>query len=227
MGRELQKRKRRSGRQPVRRKPKSKKQILQNALIAENWDQKKTLSQNYRNIGLVSKLGHRAGGVEKKAANDGVTSLRNEPLAILPGTTYTQKPVAEVLLEIDPETGNPVLSRDALSRKPGLRSDLLNDLDDSDVEEPKWNSLGRLPKQHGGTSVTDALESLAESGVQRGPRKQSQREQEWIQRLVEKHGDDYGAMFRDVASNPMQQSEGDIRRRVSLWKRNQDPETKC
>ena len=129
MGRELQKKKRRAGKQPVRRKPKSKKHVLQNELIAESWysilaqqlqlrtdnyrDPKKTLSQNYRKIGLVSKLGHRAGGVEKRADNDGVTSVRNEPLAILPGTTHTQKPMAEVQLEIDPDTGTPVLSKDA------------------------------------------------------------------------------------------------------------------
>jgi nucleolar protein 16 len=37
MGRELQKKKRRSGLPKVRRKPKSKKQILNNPIIAENW----------------------------------------------------------------------------------------------------------------------------------------------------------------------------------------------
>lgn len=167
----------------------------------------------------MSKLGHRAGGVEKKAEKDGVTSLRNEPLAILPGTTYTQTPVAEAQLEVDPETGAPVLSKDALSR-PGLPGDLLNDLDDDDVNEPNWGSLGRLPKQRGGTRVTALLESLAAAGVRHGPRKQSKREQEWAQRLVEKHLDDYGAMFRDPVLNPMQQSEGDIKKRVLMWKRN-------
>jgi Ribosome biogenesis protein Nop16 len=164
----------------------------------------------------VSKLGHRAGGVEKKA------SLRNEPLAILPGTTYTQKPVAEVQLEIDPETGNPVLSKDGLSKRPGLPGDSLNDLDDADadIDEPNWGSLGRLPKQRGGTHVTALLESLAAAGIRYGPRKQSKREQEWARRLVEAHLDDYGAMFRDPVLNPMQQSEGDIKKRVLIWKRN-------
>jgi len=220
MGRELQKKKRRAGKQPVRRKPKSKKQVLQNELIAENWDPKKTLSQNYRKIGLVSKLGHRAGGVEKRTDDDGVTSVRNEPLAILPGTTHTQKPIAEVQLEIDPETGNPTLSKGSGSQLDSWAGDSLNDPDDSDVDEPNWTSLGRLPTQRGGTSVTAALETLAAGGIRHGPRMQSQREQEWVERLVEKHGENYGAMFRDVLLNPMQQSEGDIRRRVVLWRRN-------
>jgi nucleolar protein 16 len=241
MGRELQKKKRRAGKQPVRRKPKSKKQVLQNELIAENWyavlaqqsqrktnyhrDPRKTLSQNYRNIGLVSKLGHRAGGVEKKVDGDGVTSARNEPLAILPGTTHTQKPVAEVQLEVDPETGNPVLSKNAGSQPHAWGGGALNEPDDSDDDEPNWTSLGRLPTQRGGTSVTAALETLAAGGIRHGPRKQSQREQAWVERLVEKHGENYSAMFRDAVLNPMQQSEGDIRRRVLLWRRNKFPET--
>jgi nucleolar protein 16 len=156
---------------------------------------------------LVSKLGHRAGGVEKKADGDGVTSVRNEPLAILPGTTHTQKPMAEVQLEINPETGHPVLSKNAGSQFHTWRGDALNGPDDSDDDEPNWTSLGRLPTQPGGTSVTAALETLAAGGIRRGPRKQSQREQEWVQRLVEKHGKNYVAMFRDTALNPMQQSE--------------------
>jgi nucleolar protein 16 len=188
-------------------------------------DSKKTLSQNYRNIGLVAKLGRRPGGVEKKVEQEDVKCLRNEPLAISPGTTYSQKSAVEVRLEIDPETGNPILARDTITKKSGLLNDPLNDPDDSDVDESKWNSLGRLPKQNGGTGITDTLESLAASGVQRGPRKQSQREQQWIQALVERHGDNYGAMFRDVVLNPMQQSEGDIKRRVTLWKKYQSPGT--
>ena len=73
--------------------------------------------------------------------------------------------------------------------------------------------------------MTAALETLAAGGVRHGPRKQSQREQEWVERLVEKHGENYGAMFRDAVLNPMQQSEGDIRRRVVLWRRNKFPAT--
>lgn len=50
------------------------------------------------------------------------------------------------------------------------------------------------------------------------PRQQSQREEEWITKLVEKHGDDIKAMVRDRKLNPMQQTEGDIGRRLKKWK---------
>lgn len=50
------------------------------------------------------------------------------------------------------------------------------------------------------------------------PRQQSTREEEWIARLVEAYGDDTSAMFKDRKLNPMQQSQGDIARRLKKWK---------
>jgi nucleolar protein 16 len=79
-----------------------------------------------------------------------------------------------------------------------------------------------VPKSRGkkgaDTEVTQQLEEYALSGVERAPRTQSKREEEWVQALVEKHGDDYRAMFWDRQLNPMQQSQGDIRKRVRKWR---------
>ena len=49
-------------------------------------------------------------------------------------------------------------------------------------------------------------------------RHQSAREKEWIERLVEKHGDDYRRMVWDKKLNPFQQTEADIKKRVLKWK---------
>lgn len=57
------------------------------------------------------------------------------------------------------------------------------------------------------------------------PRKQSQREGEWIAQLVEKWGDDVVGMARDRRLNPMQQSQGDLRRRVREWRKSRRAET--
>ena len=49
-------------------------------------------------------------------------------------------------------------------------------------------------------------------------RKQSEREREWVERLVARYADDYRGMVRDRRLNPMQQTEADIRRRVEKWR---------
>lgn len=53
------------------------------------------------------------------------------------------------------------------------------------------------------------------------PRSQSKREVEWLESLVEKHGEDTRAMARDKRLNPMQQTEMDISRRLKKWKKSQ------
>jgi nucleolar protein 16 len=68
------------------------------------------------------------------------------------------------------------------------------------------------------TTVVRQLEEQAKRGVAKAPRTQSVGEQEWVERLVAKYGDDYRKMFWDRKLNPMQQSEGDIRKRVLKWK---------
>ncbi|KAG6033165.1 hypothetical protein E4U41_006980 [Claviceps citrina] len=73
MGRELQKKKRRSKRQPVKQSNKTKK-ILNprgNDIIAKNWNKNETLSQNYRRLGLLARLKAPTGGTEKKLSTSG------------------------------------------------------------------------------------------------------------------------------------------------------------
>lgn len=66
--------------------------------------------------------------------------------------------------------------------------------------------------------VISELEEAARNGVRKAPRKQSEREGEWLERLVNKYGEDYGRMARDRKLNPMQQTEADIKKRVKKWK---------
>lgn len=55
------------------------------------------------------------------------------------------------------------------------------------------------------------------------PRQQSQREEAWIAALVDKYGDDIPAMVKDRKLNPMQQTAGDIGRRIKKWRLHHPP----
>jgi nucleolar protein 16 len=69
--------------------------------------------------------------------------------------------------------------------------------------------------------VIRQLEEAARNGVRKAPRKQSEREAEWLERLVSQYGEDYGRMARDRKLNPMQQTEADIKKRVKKWQASQ------
>ncbi|KAL9604058.1 MAG: hypothetical protein Q9219_000820 [cf. Caloplaca sp. 3 TL-2023] len=239
MGRELQKKKNKSSIPKVKRKPKSKKlNIKANPIVAANWNQKETLSQNYRRLGLVSKLNTRTGGIEKRPSDilnpvledDVLAIAKKNPTALVPRT---------VRIERDPETGAIVKLLEDEGDDEGRRKrrgkrewngrilrDELGEVDSEEEEEEeqqtreRQHDLPSLPVEgQGGEGVVPHLMSQAASGVvKRSPRKQSRREQEWVESLVEKYGDDVKAMVRDRKLNSMQQSEGDIARRVKLWK---------
>jgi nucleolar protein 16 len=90
------------------------------------------------------------------------------------------------------------------------------------VEEDaeQWSAFAMVPAGKADNPVIAALEEAARNGVKKAPRKQSEREEEWIEKLVNKYGEDYGKMTRDRRLNPFQQSEGDIRRRAKKWQKN-------
>jgi nucleolar protein 16 len=122
----------------------------------------------------------------------------------------------EVQVERDPATGRiiRVLGSESNNENDNPLNDPLNDLDESDAED--------VDPQGAKTGIIAQLEAEAaaeeQSLAKKQPRQQSQREEEWIARLIEKHGDNIKAMVRDKKLNPMQQTEGDIGRRIKKWK---------
>lgn len=92
-------------------------------------------------------------------------------------------------------------------RKENPLGDLLNEIED----EEEWGGI-----EDGGekTEVIKGLEELAARPEVKRPRYVSEREGEWLEGLVGRHGDDYAAMARDRKLNPMQQTASDIARRI-------------
>jgi nucleolar protein 16 len=104
----------------------------------------------------------------------------------------------------------------------------LNDPLNTDSEDEEMEDDGEKFEGFGGDArkqekpqneIVKKLEEQAANGPEKKERKQSDREKEWIERLVGRYGDNYAKMARDMKLNPMQQTEADIRRRVAKWKK--------
>lgn len=109
----------------------------------------------------------------------------------------------------DPKSGAIVSVQHEKSERENPLHDPLNEFSDSDDTELVESS---------GRGIVPELEEQAKYSRPKRPRMQSQREKEWIERLVERWGDDWGGMVRDRRLNPQQQSEGDLKRRVGVWR---------
>ncbi|KAF2721919.1 nucleolar protein 16 [Polychaeton citri CBS 116435] len=225
MGRELQKRKNRSSTSKATLKPKSKKHLLRNAIIAANWDDSQTLSQNYRRLGLAAKLNKSTGGVERTTADvlrqDNAeahvdTRAKGDSLRIQSIKAREEKlDIHEVEIERDPQTGAiiRVLGGDEEQKKPNPLNDPLNDLDSDSESETAERTLPT-------TDVVRQLEQQASLPEKKHRRKQSEAEIAFIEQLVRKYGDDVPKMARDIKINYMQRSEADLRQRIKKWASN-------
>lgn len=107
-----------------------------------------------------------------------------------------------------------------------VRPDKSSSLQDEEEEDSNplndpLNALDGFDAVGGkGVGIVGLLEAEAkrmEVGRKRG-RTQSKAEEEWVERLVERWGDDFRGMVLDRRLNPWQQSEGDLRRRVGKWR---------
>lgn len=128
----------------------------------------------------------------------------------------------------DPETGkilsvvghHPPPAAGPQEKNKNPLNDPLNELESDD----EWDDGGRAREVVNVGSpavggIVDQLEAAAMAGIKKTrPRMQSRREEEWIEALVRRWGENYKGMMSDRRLNPMQQSEGDLRRRIERWK---------
>lgn len=117
-------------------------------------------------------------------------------------------------VERDQETGNIIRVIHDRPRKANPLNDPLNSDDevrDEGMQDAEEEALE-------GNNIIKELEAQASMVPEKKVRRQSEREKEWISRLVERYGSDYKAMARDRRLNPMQQTEADISRRVRKWR---------
>ncbi|KAI9802653.1 MAG: hypothetical protein M1825_002675 [Sarcosagium campestre] len=231
MGRTLQKKKNRSSIAKVRQRPKSKKLLNPrgNATIAANWDKTQTVSQNYRRLGLTSRINASTGGTVVSGPAPSALRISSRPTAeiLVPTTARVERGSDGAITRIiHPSQGSKKRRPNPLQDPLNDLSDLSGDDDDADVNNAEeasdeWEGIqaeDALPLGRS-TVVVAELERQSQREARRPPRKASAREREWIERLVKRHGDDMRAMFWDRKLNPMQQSEADIKWRVERWRK--------
>ena len=227
MGRMLQKKKNRSSIPRATQKPKSKHlPVKASSLVAAKWDKHLTLSQNYRRLGLTSKLNARTGGTEIKVADANHPNEdkqnKHDSLAVAASRLATSTGIKTARVIRDHE-GRILKLADNKEGWTNPLNDPLAALDEHvEAEGALESSNGTNHCTIGHDGVVPELEAaalaeLANITKKKKLRKQSQREQEWIGRLVDKYGQDITSMSRDRKLNPNQQTEADIMRRVEVW----------
>lgn len=205
-------RKRKMARSSVRkntRRVKDKKRdinIHSNPIIAKNWDKSLTLQQNYKRLGLASKLGVRAGGQEQKVE------------------TLTERRARKAKEAEEQVTIGDIENSEDPSKIPEGEARLIRDPETNEVSKIIYGTMkvdnSAKADEIERPEVIQQLEEYAEKYSKiKHDRVQSDREQDWAKSLYEKYGDDYEKMKWDKKLNINQQSAGDLKRRITKWKK--------
>ncbi|RUS18063.1 ribosome biogenesis protein Nop16 [Endogone sp. FLAS-F59071] len=179
----------------IANKHKKKVNIVSNPIIAKNWDKKKTLRQNYEKLGLMSTLNGVAGSREIKPL---IEPVEKEELS--------EADMEELERSLGPDEG--LIQRDDQGNVIRVIIGKEKTLDEVVGEEIKPVKAK--------TEVVKALEAHAANG-RHVERHQSKFEENWLQQLIGKHGDDYEAMFWDKRLNIYQQTAAELRKKVLAY----------
>ncbi|KAL6950891.1 hypothetical protein ACO0QE_000173 [Hanseniaspora vineae] len=209
--------------------------IRGNAIIAENWDYSQTLAQNYKRLGLKSKLGTAAGGQEADLSSKIMKKslVRAQTIADMDSDDEDVDDAASGADFINPEelnsdgefdeakipAGEARIKRDSDGQVVKvIYGSKKFDIDESVEVLKKAEQNKNAQKNKAETQVVQQLEEYANRPIVRHERVESEREDEWLEKLYKKHGSNYKKMFFDSKLNIYQQSEGDLKKRVEKWK---------
>ncbi|PVU89613.1 hypothetical protein BB559_002247 [Furculomyces boomerangus] len=218
----------------TRKTAKAKKKVIfkGHRLLLDEWDKRGSLSENYKKMGLVSKLNGVSGGTVNKfwesvpsrqsTSKENVKSDDESDFGDIEEMLKSQDEKKEEdylfedeelenmdnksLREIIPE-GYGIIKRDAEGNIEKIVVPEKEEHEDSDEEKPKVKAK---------TEIAARLEEYAANAPK--PEKWcSDGQVEFAQELINKHGLDYEAMFWDTELNTQQHSIGQLKRSIKRF----------
>ena len=202
-------RKRKQHKNPKQNKPKLN---YGSSYISELWNPKKTLKQNYETFGLQVKLDGHAGGcgteyLVRTKEQERIQSLKQvEYASIDPDGNVLYDTVPDTLQTIQHETLEGELKLDPKVTRIGIKINLKN--------HPSSDLAPTL------TASQELLLEKFKSDNKFKPRliTSSSNESLVLRKLVQKYGDDYDKMGKDVKINTYQLSAGQLKRKLVRMK---------
>ena len=206
-------------------------------LIKSNWDESLTLQQNYKRLGLVTKVNGVAGGqgLEANAAYAQIRAELAEKTLSVPveWRTLDEESPSPITTEISEEKEDldeqegldvPKFIDDrvtSIGQKVSLKK-VRNVRLDQKLASSQSSSAEMTETQKEGepgllkTQIIEALEKEAKEQV-RVLRATSDHEDLFLELLQNKHGDDYERMARDVKLNKFLFTAGQLKKKFSRW----------
>ncbi|PWN28885.1 hypothetical protein BDZ90DRAFT_230895 [Jaminaea rosea] len=176
-------------------------------VLREAWDKKKTVRQNYIDLGLIADTSLRpSGGTEPGGSGAGQESV---------GASGSGKKLGKGMGRIVRDEEGNVIDIIEGGEEDGQADEAtpwgksMRGWEDDEQEEG-GTAAPAPPKPK--SKVVEHLESIPDPGPL--PRHVSELEAHWLLSIVRKHGDDVDAIFMDKGLNQLQKTKGEIRARI-------------
>ncbi|KAJ3129634.1 Nucleolar protein 16 [Nowakowskiella sp. JEL0407] len=172
------------------------------ALVQKHWNKKLTLRENYAKMGLLASLDGTAGGEENPLVNRTMSELAELEQAVEDNDD-------DVDMESSDEDDEEFPLENVVKYPTSNIGSKVQSITRPGRKVPKLN----IKKVSGKSEIIKELEEMAKNEVKL-ERRASENEQRWMTDLINKYGEDYDAMTRDLKLNPYQLTKSQLKKKI-------------